>query len=126
MTPYEERVARMLGELEIPPTYGTDRGMVLCYEATELVSIGQDIHGREQQLAPAAAERWRALRSTAERDGISLLLVSAFRSVDYQKQLWDRKLAARQPIERILQVNAAPGYSEHHTGRAVDLTTAGV
>jgi D-alanyl-D-alanine carboxypeptidase len=27
-------------------------------------------------------------------------------------------------IADILKINAAPGYSEHHTGRALDLTTA--
>ncbi len=28
-------------------------------------------------------------------------------------------------MREILSVSAAPGYSEHHTGRAVDLTTPG-
>ena len=32
---------------------------------------------------------------------------------------------AGQRIEDILKVNAAPGYSEHHTGRAVDIATPG-
>jgi D-alanyl-D-alanine carboxypeptidase len=126
MLSYEQRVARMLSDLGVAPTYGADRGMPLCHEATTLVSIGLDVHGREQRLTPNAAERWLALRSAADRDGVSVLLVSAFRSLDYQKQIWDRKLAASQTVEQILQVNAAPGYSEHHTGRAVDVTTPGI
>jgi len=28
-------------------------------------------------------------------------------------------------MEEILRVNAAPGYSEHHTGRAIDITSLG-
>ena len=28
-------------------------------------------------------------------------------------------------MEQILRVSAAPGYSEHHSGRAVDVTTPG-
>jgi len=52
-----------------------------------------------------------------------LQLVSAFRSVDYQKQIIQRKLAAGQSWEQILRVSALPGCSEHHTGRTVDLTT---
>ncbi len=56
---------------------------------------------------------------------IELLLVSAFRSVDYQRSIFDRKLAQGVPLDDILRVNAAPGYSEHHTGRAVDIATRG-
>ena len=36
-----------------------------------------------------------------------------------------RKLERGQSIEQILAVSAAPGYSEHHSGRALDLTTPG-
>ena len=124
-TAYEERIAAILRELGIPTAYGSDRRMPLRPEAAELVSVGHDLYGREQKLAPPAAGSWRTLRSAAEREGVELLLVSAFRSVDYQKQIWLRKLAAGEPVAQILRVNAAPGYSEHHTGRALDLTTAG-
>jgi D-alanyl-D-alanine carboxypeptidase len=53
------------------------------------------------------------------------LLVSGFRSVDYQAGLIRTKLDRGQAIEAILQVNAAPGFSEHHTGQAVDIATPG-
>ena len=98
---------------------------MLHAEATELVSVGVDIYNREQKLAPAAAKSWQALRSTASQEGVAFLLVSAFRTLDYQKQIWQRKLAAGETVETIFQVNAPPGYSEHHTGRAVDITTPG-
>jgi D-alanyl-D-alanine carboxypeptidase len=91
-------------------------------EATELVSIGLDIYGRYQKLAPNAASAWRKMKITAENNGAKLLVVSAFRSVAYQCQIIERKLAARQNIGEILRVSAAPGFSEHHTGRAIDLT----
>src|SRR2546428_9842143 len=51
--------------------------------------------------------------------------VSAFRSLQYQRQIFERKIKAGDSLEDILKVNAPPGYSEHHTGRAVDLTTPG-
>ncbi|MBL9168015.1 MAG: D-alanyl-D-alanine carboxypeptidase family protein [Verrucomicrobiales bacterium] len=122
---YEDRIARHLSELGIPAAYGTERGMILHREATELVSVGKDMYGREQRLTPAAAAGWEAMRSSAAGQGVDLLLVSAFRSVDYQRQIWDRKLAAGQSVAQILTVSAPPGYSEHHTGRALDLTAAG-
>jgi zinc D-Ala-D-Ala carboxypeptidase len=122
---YEARVARSLAALGIPASYATDRRLPLHGEAAELVSIGFDIHGRERQLAPEAAVKWEELLSAALRDGITLQLVSAFRSLEYQQRIFERKLAAGQSLEQILVVNVPPGYSEHHTGRAVDLTTPG-
>ena len=122
---YEARVAQSLVDLGIPASYGVDRHMSLHAEATDLVSVGMDIYGRERQLTPQAASRWAELQAAAHRDGVTLLLVSAFRSLEYQRQIFERKLAAGQSLEQILKVNAPPGYSEHHTGRAVDLTTPG-
>ena len=120
---YEASVARTLAELGIPASYGPDRQMPLHAEARDLVSVGLDIYGRDRQLTPYAAGRWAELRTAAHRDGITLRLVSAFRSLQYQREIFERKLAAGESLEQILKVNAAPGYSEHHTGRAVDLTT---
>ncbi|HEU5398812.1 MAG TPA: M15 family metallopeptidase [Gammaproteobacteria bacterium] len=115
-------VATILAELGIPADYGARRRLPLCEEAFELVSIGADVLGREQRLAPRAAAAWRRMRDAAERDGITLLVVSGFRSVDYQRALIQKKLDNGRRIEDILKINAAPGYSEHHTGRALDIT----
>jgi zinc D-Ala-D-Ala carboxypeptidase len=120
---YEAKAARALQELGIPLGYGSDRGMLLHREASELVSIGPDMYGREQQLTPRAAGAWAKLREAALSDGITLLLVSAFRSLERQKHIIQRQLSAGTPIEHVLLTNAAPGYSEHHTGRAIDLVS---
>jgi D-alanyl-D-alanine carboxypeptidase len=65
------------------------------------------------------------MRAAAERDGIALIPVSGFRSVARQTLIIRRKLAAGQRIDAILKLVAAPGYSEHHTGRALDIGTPG-
>jgi D-alanyl-D-alanine carboxypeptidase len=122
---YERRVRAMLDELGIPARYGSDPFLPVCPEATELVSNGLDMFGREQRLAPGAAEAWAAMRDAAARDGIVLQLVSAFRTVEYQRGIIERKIAAGIPMDEILRVSAAPGYSEHHTGCAIDITTPG-
>ena len=49
----------------------------------------------------------------------------AHRSHAYQLGIFRRKLARGQRLEDILAVNAAPGYSEHHGGRALDIGTPG-
>lgn len=122
---YAQRIAHELAGLGIPGTYGADRSLGLQPEATELVTARVLKDGRELQLEPGTADAWAQLVAAAARDQITLLLISGFRSVTHQRGIIDRKLAAGQPLGEILKVNAAPGFSEHHTGRAVDIGTPG-
>lgn len=109
-------------ELGIPADYAAGRGLELQPEATELVSIGADTQNRDCRLAPGAAQAWCAMRDAAGADGIALRPVSGFRSVERQAEIVREKLARADRLDDILRANAAPGYSEHHTGRALDLT----
>ena len=111
--------------LGIPDDYATTRGLPAYDEAVELVDVGPNLVGRMQRLTPAAAERWAKLVAAAATDDIRLMIVSGFRSFAYQAELIRKKLDAGQAIEAILEVSAAPGYSEHHTGRAVDIASPG-
>jgi len=61
----------------------------------------------------------------ALRDGVLLEAISGYRSHDYQLGIFERKLARGLSLEQILAVNAAPGYSEHHGGLALDIGTPG-
>lgn len=124
MDEYDERIAQILDEIGAPPRSKQSRARIFR-EAAELVSVGLDIYDREQKLTPSAASAWNAMKVAAERESEILQLVSAFRSVDYQKQIIQRKLSAGQSWEQILRVSALPGYSEHHTGRTIDITSPG-
>lgn len=122
MTTFEARIERILAE------FGITRDMLACpmqEETQSLVSLGEDCFGREQFARAETAHAWEAMREAAESDGVALQIVSAYRSVDYQCQLIQRKLDRGERIEDIIKVNAAPGFSEHHTGRALDLGTPG-
>jgi D-alanyl-D-alanine carboxypeptidase len=63
--------------------------------------------------------------AAAESEGIVLAAVSGFRSFDYQRRIIERKLAAGLTVEQIICASAPPGFSEHHTGRAIDIGTPG-
>ena len=63
------------------------------------------------------------MHDAAARDDITLQIVSAFRSVEYQLGIIKRKVERGLSMDEILRVSAVPGYSEHHSGRAFDLTT---
>ncbi len=112
-------------ELGIPEDYGQDGLRPEIDEAAALVEVGPNIVGRMQRLAPPAAAAWAAMQAAATGDGVTLLLVSGFRSVAYQARLIRKKINTGQSLGEILAVNAAPGFSEHHSGRAVDIATPG-
>jgi D-alanyl-D-alanine carboxypeptidase len=120
---YAERIAGVLKALGIPAGYAAERHLTLQTEATEIVAARVLKDGRELKLTPATEAAWRAMVDAAAADGVTLLLISGFRSVDYQRSILERKLREGQSLEQILRVNAAPGFSEHHTGRAVDIGT---
>ena len=119
------RRARRVSGFEIPPDYARVRSLRTHAEATELASIGAGPGGREVRLTPKAAAAWTRMAEAAARAGTAPVAVSGFRSIERQSEIISRKLAAGETVESILQTVAAPGYSEHHTGRAVDVGVEG-
>lgn len=112
--------------LGVPRDYANERGLTHVREPQQLADIGgHDALGYEQRLIPAAARAWAHMRAAAARDGVELRAVSTFRSIEVQLAILRAKLAHGQTIAAILRVNAAPGYSEHHSGRAIDIGTPG-
>jgi zinc D-Ala-D-Ala carboxypeptidase len=73
-------------------------------------------------LRKPAAEAFRAMSAAAARDGVSLALISGFRSLDDQNHLFfEVKKERGQTAKERAEVSAPPGYSEHHTGYALDV-----
>lgn len=107
--------------LGLDPRLPAQRGWPVFREAGKLCELPPDRYGRIPLLRPDAAAAWLAMQAAAERDGILLELISAFRSYRYQTSLLQRKLASGQALDDILAVSALPGCSEHHTGCAIDL-----
>ncbi|AOS44695.1 D-alanyl-D-alanine carboxypeptidase [Lacunisphaera limnophila] len=112
--------------LGIPADVATRALSRLHPEARRLVCIGRAADdGRILRLTPAAAHAWRRMQTAATDDGVTLIPLSAYRSVARQTLIIRHKLAAGQSIDAILRVSAIPGCSEHHTGRALDLGAPG-
>ncbi len=99
-------------------TAGTDDKPVF-EEAVELVDVGPNLVGRMQRLAPATAERWGRMVDAAAADGVILLIVSGFRSIDYQARLIRKKIDAGQVVSDILhgQCGARLQRTPHGPGR---------
>lgn len=112
-------------ELGIPEDYGLDGSKPVFDEATGLIEVGPNLVGRMQRLTPVTADAWQRMQAAAAEDGVRLLIVSGYRSIEYQARLIRKKINAGQSVSDILAVNAAPGFSEHHTGRAIDIASPG-
>ena len=99
-----------------------DKDIVM--QEMDLEYIGKDIYGRKQYLYSDAAIAWGIMKEAATSSGINLLFVSGFRSYSYQSGIIKRKIDKGLLIEDILKYNKLPGYSEHHSGRAIDITNS--
>ena len=116
------RIAHRLHALGLDvEAYAADSGLALVAEPAALAFAGFDRYRRPLWLRPAAARDWRRMQDAARHDGIVLEAISGYRSHDYQLGIFERKLARGQAVPQILTVNAAPGFSEHHSGRALDI-----
>ncbi len=122
---YKEMIAEIHQELGIPASYARDRKLTLQNECLNLSPAGVDIFNREVSMEVTTLSAWEMMKSAALQDEIKLQLVSAYRSIEYQKNLFLKKMDVGVSIAEILLVNAAPGYSEHHSGMALDLTCPG-
>ncbi len=79
------------------------------------------------KLRRAAAEQYKAMAAAAAAEGITLVPISGFRSLDDQQYLFfDVKAKRGQDPSKRAEVSAPPGYSEHHTGYAIDIGDANV
>ena len=73
-------------------------------------------------LRSAAADRFEQMQADARAEGIILVPISAFRTAEAQEQLFFGIKEQRvQDAAKRAEVSAPPGYSEHHTGYAIDI-----
>ena len=105
--------------------YAERSGLELVPEPEWLAFAGFDRYRRPLWLLAPAARAWTHLREAALRDDVVLEAISGYRSHDYQLGIFERKRARGQSVDDILAVNAAPGFSEHHAGTALDIGTPG-
>lgn len=87
--------------------------------ATDLVSVTSD---GSVKLRTSAAAKYQEMVNAAAASGIYFGPISGFRSLqDQQHVFFDVKAERRQNASKRAEVSAPPGYSEHHTGYAIDI-----
>ncbi|MBU7582897.1 MAG: M15 family metallopeptidase [Nostoc sp. TH1S01] len=86
--------------------------------------IGSYAKGENQRFEKLESEAALALMkliNAARDDGVWIIPVSGFRSVTAQEELLQKQIQKQGSPEAAAKISAPPGYSEHHTGYAIDL-----
>lgn len=77
------------------------------------------IDDKGNMLEVRAATAFIAMRAAAAAAGVPMVVESAFRTMEQQTLLWTAYMSGERT-----DPTAAPGYSPHQNGVAVDVTTA--
>ncbi len=99
-----------------------------------IVKINEPLLNGDDLLQPLAAQAWSDIKASAKKAGYPLTLISAYRSPEYQRNLFTQRLYAHgvtadqvaagkadAAVQDTLSHAAVPGYSRHHTGYTVDM-----
>ena len=94
----------------------------LPYEQASLSELEAVTSDGRVRLRKEAAQKFIQMQSDARRQGVILTALSGFRTVSEQEYLFFAiKAQRRQNASERAKVSAPPGYSEHHTGYAIDI-----
>lgn len=121
---YQHAMERLHRDLGIPSDYGEQTGLKLQPQNPDTVPAWIDEGQGVFYMSRQAREAWYRMNAAAIMDGVVLTLISAYRPVERQTTIIRERLGQGKKIEDILETSAAPGYSEHHTGDAIDLNTS--
>ncbi|HEB29491.1 MAG TPA: D-alanyl-D-alanine carboxypeptidase family protein [Spirochaetes bacterium] len=95
------------------------------YKPDDLIRVGakylaESSKNRAIFLREKAASQFMLLIDAAEKDGINIRIVSAYRDPGYQSYLYEDAIKRKGFFQSTV---AKPGHSEHHLGTTCDLTS---
>lgn len=84
------------------------------------------------KMHKAAKEAFNKMKAEAAKENIKMEVVSAYRSFQRQKEIFERKyrkfisdgLSSEDAIEKIIEYSTIPGTSRHHWGTDLDIIDA--
>lgn len=94
-------------------------------DANKMMMMGSYAMGEYQRFEFLESEAAKALMRmiyAARDEGIWIVPVSGFRTIEQQEKLFQAQIQRHGSAQAAAKLSAPPGYSEHHTGYAIDLT----
>jgi zinc D-Ala-D-Ala carboxypeptidase len=108
-------------------------------EHPAFISFKSDTFKQQMYLRKEVYEAYLKMSEAAAREAIKLTIVSATRTFEYQKEIWENKWTGMTPVDgkklnnrikdpaeralKILEYSAPPGFSRHHWGTDFDLNS---
>ncbi len=85
-------------------------------------------------LLSEAGAAFEKMKIAAQKEGFELEIVSAYRSYNHQKDIWNRKyktnkingFSPEENIKKIIEYSTLPGTSRHHWGTDIDVIDGSV
>ena len=104
---------------------------------SEIKLLGQSIpefYNEQILLLKEVGIAFENMKNEALKEGIKIEIISAFRSYDRQKAIWNRKfrsneksgLSPIQNIRKIIEYSTLPGTSRHHWGTDIDIVDGNI
>ena len=90
------------------------------WEANVELVESKNKYGETYKVEKKALEKFLEMREELAKEGIVIELDSVTRSVAEQQTLWDN-WTVEYGEDYVKKYVAVPGYSEHHTGLAIDI-----
>jgi D-alanyl-D-alanine carboxypeptidase len=106
----------------------------------DFIEIPQEMANRSgMRLHRSAFASFKRMRAQAKEDGVVLTIISATRTFEQQKRIWERKWTGakkvdgmdlsvsisdpRERAKKILEYSSMPGTSRHHWGTDIDINS---
>lgn len=89
------------------------------FKPTDLVKVSK-FAVNNMYLNKTCMEAFISLVSDALKEGYNIRAISTYRTYDYQNNLYN-KYAKKDGVDKADTYSARPGFSEHHTGLAIDV-----
>lgn len=106
-------------------TFGQKMDSDILYGIRNSNLVGDSI-----QLEKRTYEAYKKMQKAALSDGVELKIISAYRSYERQKMIWNNKylkytkefnLEPEKAIDEIIRFSTIPGTSRHHWGTDIDI-----
>lgn len=107
------------------------RAQAEAYDISELMGKADiKLYGEGINLRKEAHDAFIEMKKAAYQDGISIEIVSSYRSFDRQLAIFERKylqytedegMEPLQAIDKIIEYSTIPGTSRHHWGTDIDI-----
>lgn len=105
-----------------------EQGLNKSYKPDDLIDVKEaaaDRNPEYQKLRKPAAEAFDELVEAAAKDGCTIKITTGYRPYSFQKELYDKALRENGKAYAS-KYSAKPGFSEHQTGLAADVSSPSV